>query len=219
MLVFAAADDGGVVEEVLGAAGATLEALEPAVAPGSSRSTTSGFDSTTHSYGRRSTRRPAPGSGKPRMPRLRARSRTIDRSVWHRAAAAAGPDDQLARDLLEAALRARNRGAPAAATAALERAAELTADEQERGGLFIQAAEAEWELGRVERGLELLARAKPLDLRSYERLRLSFLAEVFDERVWTGASPAAAFAELAKELMEAGRPGDAIRALELVAGP
>ena len=68
-------------------------------------------------------------------------------------------------------------------------------DEQERGGLFIQAAEAEWELGRVERGLELLARAKPLDLRLYERLRLSFWPRSSTSASGQGASPAAAFAE------------------------
>jgi DNA-binding CsgD family transcriptional regulator len=218
VLVFAAADDGGVVEQVLGAAGATLDVLEPAV--------TAGLVEVDHERLRfhhplvRSAIYQEAGPGERQAAHAALALEVADdpdRSVWHQAAAAAGLDDQLARNLLEAALRARNRGAPAAATAALERAAELTVDEQERGGLFIQAAEAEWELGRVERSLELLARAKPLDLRSYERLRLSFLAEVFDERVWTGASPAAAFAELAKELMEAGRPGDAIRALELVA--
>ena len=65
--------------------------------------------------------------------------------------------------------------------------------------------------------MELLAKAKPLDLRSYERLRLAFLVEMFDEANWTGAARAGAFAELSKELLEAGRPRDALRALELVA--
>ena len=214
MLVFAAADDGGVVEEVLGAAGATLEALEPAAA--------AGLVEVDHERLRfhhplvRSAiyQEAGSGSGKLRMLRLRARSRPIrpERSASScscgrpRRPACARPPRGGAPGAQPRRARSRDCGARAAA--------ELTVDEQERGGLFIQAAEAEWELGRVERSLELLARAKPLDLRLYERLRLSFLAEVFDERDWTGASPAAAFAVFAKELTEAGRPRDAIRALE-----
>jgi DNA-binding CsgD family transcriptional regulator len=217
VLVFAAADDGGLVEEVLGAAGSTLETLEPAVA--------AGLVEVDHERLRfhhplvRSAIYQAAGAGERQAAHAtlaRAVADDLDRSVWHRAAAAAGPDDQLAADLLRAAFRARSRGAPAAAIVALERAAELTADEQERGGLFIEAAEAEWELGRIERSMELLAKAKPLDLRSYERLRLAFLVEVFDEANWTGASRAGVFAELAKELMDAGRPRDALSALEIV---
>jgi DNA-binding CsgD family transcriptional regulator len=218
VLVFAAAEDGGVVEAVLGAAGSTLDALEPAVA--------AGLVEVDHERLRfhhplvRSAIYQEAGAGERRAAHAALALEVADdpdRSVWHRAAAAAGTDDELAGDLLRAAHRARNRGAPGAAITALERAAELTADEQERGGLFIEAAEAEWEVGRVERSMELLAKAKPLNLRSYERLRLAFLSEVFDQRNWTGTSRVAAFAELAKELTDAGRPGDALRALEVVA--
>ena len=107
VLVFAAADDGGVVEEVLGAAGSTLEALEPAVA--------AGLVEVDHERLRfhhplvRSAIYQEAGAGE-RQAAHAALAREVaedpDRSVWHRAAAAAGPDDQLAADLLEAASRA-----------------------------------------------------------------------------------------------------------------
>jgi DNA-binding CsgD family transcriptional regulator/tetratricopeptide (TPR) repeat protein len=217
VLVFAAADDGGLVREVLGAAGSTLEKLEPALAAGLVE-----FDHERLRFHHplvRSAIYQAAGAGE-RQAAHAALARQVaddpDRSIWHRAAAAGGPDEQLADDLLLAAVRARDRGAPLAAVAALERAAELTADERERGALYIQAAEAEWELGRIERSMELLAKAKTLDLRPHERLRLEFLVEVFDEANWTGATRAGVFAELAKELMATGRPDEALRALEVV---
>ena len=51
-----------------------------------------------------------------------------DRQVWHRAAAAVGPDETTAAALEAVAARAERRGAIAAAVAALERAARLSSD-------------------------------------------------------------------------------------------
>ena len=50
-----------------------------------------------------------------------------DRAVWHRAAAASGPDEAVAEALDAAANRATLRGAGDVAVSAFERAAELTA--------------------------------------------------------------------------------------------
>src|SRR5215469_4092075 len=55
-----------------------------------------------------------------------------DRRAWHRAAAAAGPDEAAAAELERSAERARARGGHAAAAAALARAAELTSEETAR---------------------------------------------------------------------------------------
>lgn len=52
-----------------------------------------------------------------------------DRRVWHRAALASSPDDEIADELEETAERAKSRGGHAAACRALRRAAELTSSD------------------------------------------------------------------------------------------
>ena len=61
------------------------------------------------------------------------------RAVWHRAAAAVGPDEEVAEALDAAANRATQRGARDVAVAAFERAAELTAEPRRRAERLFQA--------------------------------------------------------------------------------
>ncbi|MGI8721551.1 MAG: AAA family ATPase [Geodermatophilaceae bacterium] len=80
------------------------------------------------------------------------------RAVWHRAAAAAGPDESVVLALTEQAQRAAGTGLPEAAGRAWERAGELTNDGPRRAGLFVAAAEAAVQSGSGARATRLLAR-------------------------------------------------------------
>ena len=85
-----------------------------------------------------------------------------DQRAWHLATATVGPDEAAAAGLEQSADRARRRGGHAAAASALERSAELTGDDRERGRRLAAAATAAWLAGQAGRAAALLDRAEPL---------------------------------------------------------
>jgi DNA-binding CsgD family transcriptional regulator/tetratricopeptide (TPR) repeat protein len=104
-----------------------------------------------------------------------------ERRAWHRAQAAAEPDDVIARELMAAAQHAQQRGALLTAAAFLARAAELTPDPGKRGARALTAALATNFAGEFEAALDLLEIAELCPLRDVQRgglmsLRASILS-------------------------------------------
>ncbi|WP_433369327.1 AAA family ATPase [Actinoplanes sp. CA-142083] len=134
-----------------------------------------------------------------------------ERRVWHRAAAAIGPDEKLARELAETARRAQHRQVATVAVAAFERAARLSADPGVRGGRLLAAANAAAEQGDPATVVRLLAEVPEQWLTPTDRAWYGLLREVFLGTGWSGGDRFASFVEAVETMC---REGDTDMALE-----
>jgi ATP/maltotriose-dependent transcriptional regulator MalT len=98
-----------------------------------------------------------------------------DRRAWHLAAAAAGPDEQVALELELSAGRAQARGGLAAAAAFLQRAVALTQDPARRADRALAAAQASFQAGAFDAALRLLATAEAGPLDEFQRARVDLV--------------------------------------------
>jgi DNA-binding CsgD family transcriptional regulator len=98
-----------------------------------------------------------------------------DRRAWHLAAAAAGPDEQVAVELERSAGRAQARGGLAAAAAFLQRAVALTKDPASRGDRALAAAQASLQAGAFDAALGLAATAETGPLDEFQRAQVDLL--------------------------------------------
>jgi len=98
-----------------------------------------------------------------------------DRRAWHLAAAAVGPDEEVALELESSASRAQARGGLAAAAAFLQRAVALTGDPTRRPDRALAAADASLQAGVFDVARSLLAAAEVGPLNELQRARLDLL--------------------------------------------
>jgi DNA-binding CsgD family transcriptional regulator len=98
-----------------------------------------------------------------------------DRRAWHLAAAALGPDEDVASELERSAGRAQARGGLAAAAAFLERAAVLTPEPSRRARRALAAAQAKHQAGAFDGALRLVAIAESGPLNELQRAQIDLL--------------------------------------------
>jgi len=123
-----------------------------------------------------------------------------DRRAWHRALAAAEPDEDVAADLEHSAGRAERRGGLAAAAAFLERATALTPDPALQAERALAAAAVSLQAGEFDAAQRLLAIAESGSLDGFGRARATLLRghAALASRYGTEAAPL--LLEAAKQL-------------------
>ncbi len=220
LLLVAAADEGGVLAEVLraaahiGGAGFSEAALEPAIA---ARLIEVGA---TELRFRHPLVRSSIYQGAGVFERRAAHAALAevladqpDRRAWHRAMAVAGPDESVASDLEAAALRAQQRGGAAVAVAAWEWAARLSEDPAARAARLLRAAELAFVIGRQDIVQRLLEETERLELGPHERARKAWIRDSFPGSTPGDPTQVSSLLELADDVK---RRGDADLALKLL---
>jgi DNA-binding CsgD family transcriptional regulator len=217
LLLVAALDDGDDLDEVLAATAqlqgepVTADDVEPAVA---------GRLISVHEQYRLRFRHPLLRSALRQSATVAQRRRVHDclaavvtaddRRLWHLAAAATGPDEALAGELAAVATRARDRQAGAIALTAMERAALLSEDPQERGSRLLWAVGMAGDHGDIESIRRLLALVDETTLRPADWFWLTWYREVYLETGWTGNGRLEVYTELIDSIRS--RPSYALQA-------
>lgn len=93
---------------------------------------------------------------------LAAGTTDSNRATWHRAEATFGPDERIASEMEQVARTAQARGAGPEATAALQRAARLSANTADKVRRLAMAAEVARSAGLTDTAVGILREAQPL---------------------------------------------------------
>jgi len=98
-----------------------------------------------------------------------------ERRTWQLATAAVGPDEALAAQLVAVAAAATARGGHASAAVAMERAAELSPDQETQAKRLLDAAQSSWRAGKPDRARTAIDTAAPLTADVHLRAGISRL--------------------------------------------
>jgi DNA-binding CsgD family transcriptional regulator len=128
------------------------------------------------------------------------RERDPDRRAWHLAAAAPGPDEEVAAELERSAGRAQARGGMAAAAAFLQHTVELTAEPVRRAERALAAAQANLQAGALDAAAELLDTAIAGSLDELQQARAGLLRGQIAFASSAGSDAPALLAKAAKRL-------------------
>ncbi|WP_420847121.1 ATP-binding protein [Nonomuraea basaltis] len=212
-LLVAAAHDSGELSVVLAASGVSPTDLEPAEKAGLVR-----LEGATLAF-RHPLVRAAAYHGATYAERIAAHRALAeilhgedhaDRRAWHRAAAATGPDEQIARELERAADRATGLLGTASASAAYERASQLSADPEARQRRLVAAAQLAADAGQFPRVAALLERSP--DSPDLARVRAAL-------ELNTGSARRAVEVLLTLDLTDPAVAADALHAAQSAADP
>ena len=123
-----------------------------------------------------------------------------DRRAWHLAAAAPGPDEEVALELERSASRAQARGGLAAAAAFLRRSVALTRDPAHRADRALAAAQASLHAGVFDAAPGLLTAAEAGALDELQRARIDLLRGQLASASGAGSEAPAQLLSAAKRL-------------------
>jgi len=123
-----------------------------------------------------------------------------DRRAWHLAAAAPGPDEEVASELERSAGRAQARGGMAAAAAFLQQAVALTREPKRRAERALAAALANLQAGAFDTAVDLLATAEAGPLDELKRAQAELLRGQIAFASSAGSEAPALILKAAKEL-------------------
>ncbi|SHF91511.1 ATP-binding protein [Streptoalloteichus hindustanus] len=136
-----------------------------------------------------------------------------DRRAWHRAAASAGPDEEVAVELERTADRAQHRGGLAAAVAALEQAARLSERPDRLVVRLLRAAELAVESGRRDTAERLVRDVRALELSPHQRATACWLISGFEDGVREDVSRVSELGALVESVATDGEADTATRIL------
>ncbi|BAL87458.1 putative LuxR-family transcriptional regulator [Actinoplanes missouriensis 431] len=140
-----------------------------------------------------------------------------ERGLWHRAAAANGPDEELARELTETAFQAGRRQVAGIAMTAFEQAARLSEDPAARGSRLLAAVDMASEQGDDVANSRLLGEIRPHELAPADRAAYEFLLEMLHGNRWSGSDRLTTLAAAIEAQVAAGDTGRAANLLDMIA--